>query len=127
MAEGFRIRRRFSFLCYYVSQVTKRRLPDVNVELPPRSNISWLNHKVVSSGPHNDTTFVPPKSEHIPSDMLVPLGLGSQQLPRVTVTSVRYNASFLPSTTSSTVFIFPSKPFFQASDMGETRLESVSE
>ncbi|RVW78826.1 hypothetical protein CK203_043140 [Vitis vinifera] len=41
----------------------------------------------VLSGSHNDTIFVIPKTEHSLSYMLVPLASGSQQLPRVTVTS----------------------------------------
>ncbi|KAL2551198.1 hypothetical protein Fot_04817 [Forsythia ovata] len=145
--------------CPTTSQVTKHRLSDVNVELPPLvvslkcpphaivgnpftysvtiQNQTELLQEIkyslddspsfVSSGPHNDMTFVLPKSEHVLSYMLVPLGLGSQQLPKVTVTSVRYNAGFQPSTTSSTVFIFPSKPRFQVSDVGETRPESITE
>ncbi|CAI9767812.1 unnamed protein product [Fraxinus pennsylvanica] len=130
--------------CSASSQVTKHRLPDVNVELPPLvislkcpphaivghpftysvtiQNQTELLQEIkysladsqsfVSSGPHDDSTFVLPKSEHVISYMLVPLGLGYQQLPKVTVTSVRYNAGFQPSTTSSTVFIFPSEPPF---------------
>ncbi|XP_062220107.1 uncharacterized protein LOC133919663 [Phragmites australis] len=43
----------------------------------------------VFSGAHNHAAFILPKSEHIVSHKLVPLGSGSQQLPRITVTSVR--------------------------------------
>ncbi|GAB2226226.1 hypothetical protein Drorol1_Dr00022027 [Drosera rotundifolia] len=64
----------------------------------------------VSCGPHNDTIFVLPKSEYILSYKLVPLASGFLQLPRVAVTSVRYSASFQPSVSASTIFIFPSKP-----------------
>ncbi|KAL8251541.1 hypothetical protein R6Q59_035234 [Mikania micrantha] len=68
----------------------------------------------VLSGPHNDTTFVLPLSEYILSYKLVPLSSGSLQLPRVTITSVRYSAGFQPTTAASTIFIFPSKPQFQS-------------
>ncbi|KAL4572642.1 hypothetical protein LXL04_019423 [Taraxacum kok-saghyz] len=67
----------------------------------------------VLSGPHNDTTFVLPLSEHILSYKLVPLSSGSLQLPRVTITSVRYTAGFQPTVAASTIFVFPSKPQFQ--------------
>ncbi|KAF5791128.1 putative trafficking protein particle complex subunit 11 [Helianthus annuus] len=70
----------------------------------------------VLSGPHNDTTFVLPLSEYILSYKLVPLSSGSLQLPRVTITSVRYSAGFQPTTAASTIFIFPSKPQFQLSE-----------
>lgn len=67
----------------------------------------------VSSGSHNDAIFVLPKSEHVLSYKLVPLASGSQQLPRVTVTSLRYSATFQPSTAASTIFVFPVKPQFE--------------
>ncbi|XP_076926004.1 uncharacterized protein LOC143589023 [Bidens hawaiensis] len=70
----------------------------------------------VLSGSHNDTTFVLPLSEYILGYKLVPLGSGSLQLPRVTITSVRYSAGFQPTTAASTIFIFPSKPQFQLSE-----------
>nr|XP_043615087.1 trafficking protein particle complex subunit 11 [Erigeron canadensis] len=72
----------------------------------------------VLSGPHNDTTFVLPLSEYILSYKLVPLSSGSLQLPRVTITSVRYSAGFQPTLAASTIFIFPSKPQFQLADPG---------
>ncbi|XP_071712167.1 uncharacterized protein [Rutidosis leptorrhynchoides] len=72
----------------------------------------------VLSGPHNDTTFVLPLSEYIISYKLVPLSSGSLQLPRVTITSVRYSAGFQPTLAASTIFIFPSKPQFQLTDPG---------
>ncbi|KAJ6293315.1 hypothetical protein OIU78_025323 [Salix suchowensis] len=80
----------------------------------------------VLSGSHSDTVFVLPKSEHTLSYKLVPLASGSQQLPRVTVTSARYSATFQPSVTASTVFIFPSKPHFTTTDMGDNKLELIS-
>lgn len=130
------------------SQVTKYRLPDVNVELPPLvvrlecaphavlgnpftysvkiHNQTELLQEVkcslsdsqsfVLSGPHSDTIFVLPRSAHVLSYVLVPLGLGSQQLPRVTVNSSRYSAGLQPSTASSMVFVYPSKPHFEAVD-----------
>ncbi|KAK2977149.1 hypothetical protein RJ640_027762, partial [Escallonia rubra] len=70
----------------------------------------------VLSGPHNDTIFVLPKFEHILGYKLVPLSSGLQQLPRVTLTSVRYSAAFQPSVAASTVFVFPSKPHFEMTD-----------
>ncbi|KAJ4844720.1 hypothetical protein Tsubulata_007712 [Turnera subulata] len=67
----------------------------------------------VLTGFHSDTVFVLPKSEHIIAYKIVPLASGVQQLPRVTVTSVRYSAGFQPSIAASTVFVFPSKPHFK--------------
>ncbi|XP_042985040.1 trafficking protein particle complex subunit 11 isoform X1 [Carya illinoinensis] len=72
----------------------------------------------VLSGSHNDTVFVLPKSEHILSYKLVPLASGVQQMPRFTVTAVRYSAGFQPSIAASTIFIFPSKPHFKGADVG---------
>lgn len=72
----------------------------------------------VLAGPHNDTTFVLPLSEYILSYKLVPLSSGSLQLPRVTITSVRYSAGFQPTLAASTIFIFPSKPQFQLTETG---------
>ncbi|CAA0841573.1 Unknown protein [Striga hermonthica] len=128
--------------CVPQSQVTKLRLPDVNVELPPLvvslecpphavtgspfvysvriNNHTELLQEVkcsmsdsqsfVLSGPHSDTIYVLPGSAHAVSYMLVPLVSGSLQLPRVTVTSVRYSAGLQPSSTSSVIFVYPSKP-----------------
>ncbi|XVF59909.1 hypothetical protein PTKIN_Ptkin07bG0313500 [Pterospermum kingtungense] len=63
----------------------------------------------VLSGSHNDTIFVLPKSEHVLYYKVVPLASGLQQLPRISLTSVRYSARFQPSIAASTVFILPSK------------------
>lgn len=79
----------------------------------------------VISGSHSNTVFVLPKSEYSLSYKLVPLTSGLQQLPRVTVTSVRYSAGFQPCIAASTVFIFPSKPHFNTANMGDNGLESV--
>uniref|UniRef100_A0A0D9VK67 Trafficking protein particle complex subunit 11 n=1 Tax=Leersia perrieri TaxID=77586 RepID=A0A0D9VK67_9ORYZ len=66
----------------------------------------------VFSGAHNHAASILPKTEHIISHKLVPLGSGSQQLPRITVTSVRYSAASSPSTSAATVFVYPSEPKF---------------
>ncbi|KAM7519940.1 hypothetical protein LguiB_018902 [Lonicera macranthoides] len=131
--------------------LTKHKLPDVHVELPPLTvnlecpphailgnpftyfvrihNLTQLLQEIkfsladsqsfVLSGSHNDTIFVLPESEHILSYKLVPLGSGSQQLPRVTVTSVRYSAGFQPSIAASTIFVFPSKPHLKFTGLEE--------
>ncbi|CAG7896338.1 unnamed protein product [Brassica rapa] len=64
----------------------------------------------VLSGSHSNTVSVLPKSEHVLSYKLVPLTCGQQQLPKITLTSVRYSAEFQPSTIASSVFVFPSAP-----------------
>ncbi|OMO77679.1 Tetratricopeptide-like helical [Corchorus olitorius] len=79
----------------------------------------------VLSGSHNDTVFILPKAEHIVYYKVVPLASGSQQLPRISLTSVRYSARFQPSIAASTVFIFPSKPHFKMTATTVKRLESV--
>lgn len=78
----------------------------------------------VLSGPHNGSTFILPNSEHILGYKLVPLASGQQQLPRVTVTSVRYSAGLSPSLSSCTVFVFPSEPHLKMS--GRKGLEPSS-
>ncbi|OAY57698.1 trafficking protein particle complex subunit 11 isoform X2 [Manihot esculenta] len=79
----------------------------------------------VLSGSHSDTVFVLPKSEHVLGYKIVPLASGLQQLPRVTVTSVRYSAVFQLSNAASTVFVFPTKPHFKTADVGDKGIESV--
>lgn len=128
--------------------VTRYRLPDVKVELPPLvvslecpphailgdpftyfvriKNQTELLQEIkfsladsqsfVLCGPHNDTIFVLPKTEKILSYKLVPLVCGSHQLPRVTVTSLRYVTRFQPSIAASTIFVFPSTPHFELTD-----------
>lgn len=64
----------------------------------------------VLSGSHSNTVSVLPKSEHVLSYKLVPLTSGQQQLPKITLTSVRYSAEFQASAVSSSVFVFPSAP-----------------
>ncbi|KFK28257.1 hypothetical protein AALP_AA8G493200 [Arabis alpina] len=64
----------------------------------------------VLSGSHSNTVSVLPKSEHVLSYKLVPLTCGKQQLPKITLTSVRYSAEFQPSAVASSVFVFPSVP-----------------
>uniref|UniRef100_J3LGF8 Trafficking protein particle complex subunit 11 n=1 Tax=Oryza brachyantha TaxID=4533 RepID=J3LGF8_ORYBR len=66
----------------------------------------------VFSGAHNHAASILPKTEHIVSHKLVPLGSGSQQLPRITVTSVRYSAALTPPASAATVFVYPSEPKF---------------
>lgn len=64
----------------------------------------------VFSGSHNNATFILPKSEHVVAYKLVPLNSGHQQIPRFTVTSIRYSAGYHSSVSASTIFIFPSEP-----------------
>ncbi|KAL5211248.1 hypothetical protein ABZP36_022095 [Zizania latifolia] len=66
----------------------------------------------VFSGAHNHAASILPKTEHIVSHKLVPLGSGSQQLPRIIVTSVRYSAALAPPSSAATVFVYPSEPKF---------------
>ncbi|KAE9597923.1 putative tetratricopeptide-like helical domain, immunoglobulin-like, Foie gras liver health family 1 [Lupinus albus] len=80
----------------------------------------------VLSGHHNDTVHVLPKSEHILSYKLVPLASGIQQLPRFSMTSVRYSAAYQPSNPSNSVFVFPSKPQFKNAASTNFRVESVA-
>lgn len=70
----------------------------------------------VFSGAHNDATSILPKAEHIVKYKLVPLGSGPQQLPRITVTSVRYSAAVSPPVGATTVFVFPSEPDFNMNE-----------
>lgn len=72
----------------------------------------------VLSGPHSDTILVLPRSAEVLTYMLVPLGLGSLQLPRVSVSSVRYSAGLQPSTASSLVFVYPAKPHLDLKAVG---------
>ncbi|KAJ4966669.1 hypothetical protein NE237_018518 [Protea cynaroides] len=80
----------------------------------------------VLSGIHNDTIFVLPKSQHILGYKLVPLVSGLLQLPRVTVTSLRYSAELQPSLSASTIFVFPCKPQFMVDDMGSKLPEPIA-
>ncbi|XP_017969396.1 PREDICTED: trafficking protein particle complex subunit 11 [Theobroma cacao] len=79
----------------------------------------------VLSGSHNDTVFVLPNSEHILCYKVVPLASGLQQLPRISLASVRYSARIQPSIAASTVFIFPSKPQVKIAGTTDRRLESI--
>ncbi|CAL0330809.1 unnamed protein product [Lupinus luteus] len=138
--------------------VTKQKLPDMNVELPPlivslecppyailgdpfTYYIRILNQtqllqeikysladsqSFVLSGYHNDTIHVLPKSEHILSYKLVPLASGIQQLPKFSMTSVRYSSVYQPSNSSNSVFVFPSKPQFKTTDSTNFRVKSVA-
>ncbi|CAH9143057.1 unnamed protein product [Cuscuta epithymum] len=80
----------------------------------------------VLSGSHNDTICVLPKSEHLLNYKVVPLASGFQQLPRITVTSVRYSAEFQPSVVAATVFVFPSKPRFKSKSYAVETIEGSS-
>ncbi|KAF5204600.1 Trafficking protein particle complex subunit [Thalictrum thalictroides] len=97
------------FTCYVRIQNKTKLLQEIKYSLADSQSF-------VLSGSHNDTIFVMPKSEHILGFKLVPLASGSQQLPRVTVTSVRYSTGFQPSLAAATIFIFPSKPHFEMED-----------
>ncbi|KAL4376306.1 hypothetical protein GQ457_02G006530 [Hibiscus cannabinus] len=77
----------------------------------------------VLSGSHSDTVFVLPRSEHILCYKVVPLVSGLQQLPRISLTSVRYSARFQPSIAASNVFVFPSKPHCKMVGITEEREE----
>ncbi|XP_020583396.1 trafficking protein particle complex subunit 11 isoform X2 [Phalaenopsis equestris] len=72
----------------------------------------------VFTGPHSDSVFILPKSEHIISYKLLALVSGLQNLPLVTVISVRYSAAMNPSPAATTVFVYPSEPHF---DVGRKR------
>ncbi|XP_022926701.1 trafficking protein particle complex subunit 11 isoform X1 [Cucurbita moschata] len=78
----------------------------------------------VISGSHDDTISILPVSEHVLGYKLVPLASGMLQLPRFTLTSARYSASFQPSMAESTVFVFPSKPPCELADKGDAGPES---
>lgn len=80
----------------------------------------------VFSGAHNHAAFILPKTEHTFSHKLVPLGSGSQPLPRITVTSVRYSAALSPPTAATTVFVYPSEPKFNLEKSHSRSDECVS-
>jgi len=84
------------------------------------------SHSFVTSGSHNDTVFVLPKSRHVLSHKLVPLASGLQQLPRFAVIAMRYSAVFQPSAIASTIFVFPAKPQFET-ESGENCPEPSAE
>ncbi|XP_010547392.1 PREDICTED: uncharacterized protein LOC104819155 isoform X2 [Tarenaya hassleriana] len=64
----------------------------------------------VLSGSHSGTVSILPKLEHILSYKIVPLSLGRQQLPTITVSFVRFFAEFQPSAVASSVCVLPSRP-----------------
>ncbi|KAF8409877.1 hypothetical protein HHK36_002395 [Tetracentron sinense] len=104
------------FTCYIRIENQTQLLQEVKYSLADSQSF-------VLSGFHNDTIFVLPKSEHILGYKLVPLASGSQQLPRFTLTSVRYSAELQPALAAYTVFVFPSKPHFTVEDVGEKKTE----
>ncbi|PKU81543.1 trafficking protein particle complex subunit 11 [Dendrobium catenatum] len=73
----------------------------------------------VFTGRHTDSVFILPKSEHIISYKLLPLVSGLQHLPIVTVTSVRYSAAMNPSLAATTLFVYPSEPYFDTGRKSE--------
>lgn len=79
----------------------------------------------VFSGPHNGSASILPRAERVINYKLVPLTSGSQQLPRIIVTAVRYSAAVSPPAASRTVFVFPSEPRFDMTT-GTRVLESIS-
>ncbi|XP_043708533.1 trafficking protein particle complex subunit 11-like isoform X2 [Telopea speciosissima] len=107
------------FTCYVRIRNQTELLQEVKYSLADSQSF-------VLSGFHNDTIFVLPKSEHILGYKVVPLVSGSQQLPRVTVTSVRYSAELQPSFSASTIFVFPCKPQFMMDDVGSKSLEPIA-
>ncbi|KAJ8427564.1 hypothetical protein Cgig2_006635 [Carnegiea gigantea] len=78
------------------------------------------SHSFVTSGSHDDTVFVLPKSRHVLSYKLVPLASGSQELPRFTLISMRYSSVFQPSVIASAIFVFPAKPQFEMKRVGNS-------
>lgn len=95
-------------------------------ELLQEAKISLADaQSFVLAGSHNDSIFILPKSEHMVRYKLVPLASGAQQLPRFTLTSVRYSTGFQPSVAASTIFVFPSKPHFKMAAVGDGRMEWV--
>lgn len=80
----------------------------------------------VMSGTHNGTMFVLPKSDYVLSHKLVPLSSGTQQLPKFSLTSVRYSVGFQPSAAASTIFVFPSKPHLKGANLQGKNLESAA-
>lgn len=95
-------------------------------ELLQEAKISLADaQSFVISGSHSDTVYILPKSEHMISFKLVPLSSGAQQLPRFTLTAVRYSTGFQPSIAASTIFVFPSQPHFKMVAVGDERKESV--
>ncbi|XP_039021037.1 uncharacterized protein LOC120153107 isoform X2 [Hibiscus syriacus] len=81
------------------------------------------SHSFMLSGSHSDTVFVLPRSEHFLCYKVVPLVSGLQQLPRISLTSVKYSARFQPSIASSNVFVLPSKLHCKTAGIKEKRVE----
>ncbi|KAJ4962840.1 hypothetical protein NE237_022779 [Protea cynaroides] len=106
------------FTCYVRIQNQTELLQEVKYSLGDTQNFLF-------SGSHNDTFFVLPKSKHTLGYKLVSLACGSQQLPRVTVTSLKYSTELQPSVSVSTIFIFPFKPEIKMDDVGSKLPESI--
>ncbi|XP_042508074.1 trafficking protein particle complex subunit 11-like isoform X2 [Macadamia integrifolia] len=107
------------FTCYVRIKNQTELLQEVKYSLADSQSF-------VLSGFHNDTIFVLPKSEHIVGYKLVPLVSGLQQLPRFTVTSLRYSAELQPSLSACTIFVFPGKPQFMMDDVGSKLPEPIA-
>ncbi|MQL73216.1 hypothetical protein Taro_005571 [Colocasia esculenta] len=93
------------FTCYVRVQNQTSFLQEIKYSLGDSQSF-------VFSGPHNNIGYVLPKSECIINYKVVPLGSGMQQLPLLSVMSVRYSAELHPSVAASTIFVFPSQPHF---------------
>ncbi|KAJ3696579.1 hypothetical protein LUZ61_000284 [Rhynchospora tenuis] len=66
----------------------------------------------VFCGAHVHSASVFPGKEHVLSYKFVPFSAGVQQLPRITITSVRYSAQLTPSIAAGTIFVYPTEPKF---------------
>ncbi|XP_043713514.1 trafficking protein particle complex subunit 11-like isoform X2 [Telopea speciosissima] len=106
------------FTCYVRIQNQTELLQEVKYSLADSQTF-------LCSGFHNDTIFVLPKSEHILGYKLVSLASGVQQLPQVTLTSLRYSAELRPSLSASTVFVFPFEPQIMMDDLGSKLPEPI--
>jgi hypothetical protein len=72
----------------------------------------------VFCGAHVHSASVLPGKEHVLSYKFVAFTSGSQQLPRITITSVRYSAQLNPSVAASTIFVYPTEPKFSLEKNG---------
>ncbi|PKA60386.1 hypothetical protein AXF42_Ash008446 [Apostasia shenzhenica] len=66
----------------------------------------------VFTGPHSNSSFILPKSELVISYKLVPVASGLQNLPSVSLISVRYSTRMDPSLAATAVFVYPADPRF---------------
>jgi trafficking protein particle complex subunit 11 len=75
----------------------------------------------VFCGAHVHSASILPGKEHVLSYKFVALTSGTQQLPKITIMSVRYSAQLTPSVAASTIFVYPSEPKFSL-EKNETQL-----